>query len=245
MINPLFEGFVAYVLLASKRKSEEPSLADFAVTFTELCSELRDHELIETAECYVSLLEYLHEHFSEKDINEQESHFIAIIKEHDTDSLMPAAVGIRNQLLMNALPPLSYRVNSIAATFTVYWGDGRQVEYTCRPSSLPNNTSMTVSFVDKLVKVYTAQFCETLLHPGLDSFHDQVATSFNSDKFLELVKVMHVHMNSKPASEREPYMNLIKRITHQFMSNLDNIKIMDDADVKPLERLSGSGGFKL
>lgn len=244
MVNPLFEGFVAYVLLTCNRNCKEPSLVNFSNTFTAICNELRGQELIETAECYDSLLEYLHEYCSEEDIDKHGSHFIDIVREHAPENLMHTAVNIRSQLLMNALPPLSYRVSSIAATFTIYWSDGRQVEYNCRPSNLPNNTSMTVPFVDQIARVYAVQFCETLLHPGLDSFHDQVATSFDSDKFIELVKMMHMHMNSKPASEREPYLNLIKRVTHQFMSTLDNIKIMDDEGVKPLERLSGSGGFK-
>ena len=68
----------------------------------------------------------------------------------------------------------------------------------------------------KLTQIFADQFGEALLRPGLDAFHDQVATPFDALKFEEMVSAMLEYVNAMPADRREPYMQVYQRIINAF-----------------------------
>jgi hypothetical protein len=138
------------------------------------------------------------------------------------------------------------------AVYHLYWEDGQCTEYSCRPYGA-EGIDLTVPTLTKLSQVFANQFCEVLLDPGLDTFHDQVAYPFDNEKFEELLSNMLDYINDLPADKREPYENVYKRISHSFRPGVSE-QIISSTALKEVRKVtttaelewgdsSKSGGF--
>ena len=141
-------------------------------------------------------------------------------------------------MLVEAAPPFKTNVSKFMCTFTIEWADGTTVDYVCRPFGTPN--VLNLDLMNRLTHLFTGQFLESMLHPGIDVFHDQSARLFKQDKFEELLGVLHEYISKMDNSERGPYSDVVRRLEHRFKL---------DPEIKPppnedLVVLQNGGGFK-
>jgi len=166
--------------------------------------------------------------------------FVEVIVENETDFLVSDGEELRAEVLLENRGNLTYSIKEIMATYTVRWVDGMQTEYTCRPY-MSSDAPLGLSQSFDLLNMYADQVQETLLNPGLDTLHDQVARPFDIEKFNELFRVMAKYVADLPAEQRAPYEDILARIRHQYAEP----EIQRKTDSKfPLKFLK-FGGFKV
>jgi len=171
-------------------------------------------------------------------VSEMFEDFYESIEKHDPQDLLFDAAEIRHEMMVEAAPPFKTNVSKFMCTFTIEWADGTTVDYVCRPFGTPN--VLNLDLMNRLTHLFTGQFLESMLHPGMDVFHDQSARLFRQDKFEELLGVLHEYISKMDNSERGPYSDVVKRLEHRF-------KV--DPEIKPppnedLVVLQNGGGFK-
>lgn len=156
--------------------------------------------------------------FDEEELDTFGETFRELFEDNTVEAILPMALHVRNELLVDNAPRPSYRVRSIHSAFFIQWADGRRAEYNCRPYDV-DKLDMTVPLMSKLCQSFTDQFTDALLEPGLDTFHDQVSTTFDMVKFREMMTGWLEYINAMPAHLREPYMHIYQRVNNHFESN--------------------------
>ena len=156
--------------------------------------------------------------FNEEELDAYEDACREMFEDNTVEALLPMALHVRNELMIDNAPRPSYRVRSVHAAYFIQWSDGMRAEYCCRPYDV-DKLDMSVSMMSKLCQSFSDQFADALIQPGLDTFHDQVATPFDMVKFKELLAGWLEYINAMPAHLREPYMQIYNRITNHFEAN--------------------------
>ena len=233
MNNLIYVALVAFAIKTAKSTDQ----ASFEERFLELFEEIREagmewselpwyEAFLETITADAPLVSEMFEDFYEN------------IEKHDPQDLLFDAAEIRHEMMVEAAPPFKTNVSKFMCTFTIEWADGTTVDYVCRPFGTPN--VLNLDLMNRLTHLFTGQFLESMLHPGMDVFHDQSARLFRQDKFEELLGVLHEYISKMDNSERGPYSDVVKRLEHRF-------KV--DPEIKPppnedLVVLQNGGGFK-
>lgn len=233
MNNLIYVALVAFAIKTAKSTDQ----ASFEERFLELFEEVREagmewselpwyEAFLETITADAPLVSEMFEDFYEN------------IEKHDPQDLLFDAAEIRHEMMVEAAPPFKTNVSKFMCTFTIEWADGTTVDYVCRPFGTPN--VLNLDLMNRLTHLFTGQFLESMLHPGMDVFHDQSARLFRQDKFEELLGVLHEYISKMDNSERGPYSDVVKRLEHRF-------KV--DPEIKPppnedLVVLQNGGGFK-
>lgn len=233
MNNLIYVALVAFAIKTAKSTDQ----ASFEERFLELFEEVREagmewselpwyEAFLETITADAPLVSEMFEDFYEN------------IEKHNPQDLLFDAAEIRHEMMVEAAPPFKTNVSKFMCTFTIEWADGTTVDYVCRPFGTPN--VLNLDLMNRLTHLFTGQFLESMLHPGMDVFHDQSARLFRQDKFEELLGVLHEYISKMDNSERGPYSDVVKRLEHRF-------KV--DPEIKPppnedLVVLQNGGGFK-
>lgn len=233
MNNLIYVALVAFAIKTAKSTDQ----ASFEERFLELFEEIREagmewselpwyEAFLETITADAPLVSEMFEDFYEN------------IEKHNPQDLLFDAAEIRHEMMVEAAPPFKTNVSKFMCTFTIEWADGTTVDYVCRPFGTPN--VLNLDLMNRLTHLFTGQFLESMLHPGMDVFHDQSARLFRQDKFEELLGVLHEYISKMDNSERGPYSDVVKRLEHRF-------KV--DPEIKPppnedLVVLQNGGGFK-
>jgi len=236
VINPLFAGLVSFVVRNHVKDKE------FSTFQSELRERLEELHLADSAEdiaWYDELEEYWLTVLEPDAIDEYIDDFLNMVHTVDPYHLMTIATKLRNDILLESLPELTYRLVSFRALYSFRWEDGLQVDYSCRPTIRSPNMVFTPELIDTLTGIFNQQLVETLLVPGLDALHDQVGKPFKQKNLDELVGVMEAYVNNKPASERDAYGQIIFRIKQQ-LSNEPEMKEEKEVDIEWMEN---GGGF--
>jgi hypothetical protein len=231
--NLIYVALVAFAL----KTAESTDQASFEERFLELFDEVREagmewselpwyEDFLATISADAPLVSEMFEDFYEG------------IEKHDPQDLLFDASEIRHEMLVEAAPPFKTNVSKFMCTFTIEWADGTTVDYVCRPFGTPN--VLNLDLMNRLTHLFTGQFLESMLHPGIDVFHDQSARLFKQDKFEELLGVLHEYISKMDNSERGPYSDVVRRLEHRFKL---------DPEIKPppnedLVVLQNGGGFK-
>lgn len=229
-------GLVSYAL----KTSESIGLGHFQPRMLSLLKDMKMASDFEDLPWYSEVYEAWNEQISRDVFPDLLTEFTEIIDQIQPEQLLPVCADIRTQLLVDNAQPLNYELSNCYATFTVQWKDGLQVEYNCRPFNI-RGSQLGLPMLARLSHLFADQFIEAAVQPGLDTFHDQVAKPFDSEKFQELMKVLEAHINGMDASEREPYQAILVRLHHQFGPG-PNVQMQQEQ--KPLEFVDGKGGFK-
>jgi hypothetical protein len=215
-MNPLFRALVSYALDAM------PSLAtaDFVNFIQKLLEGSKQAYSAEEWEAeepdwFDELLAYQRKEVGDEKFEELLGDYREMLAANSIDALVPIAIHLRTEIQLEQAPKPVYRLKDVHVVYHMSWDDGMTAEYNCRPFS-PENLDLTVPVLSKLSQVFADQFGEALIRPGLDAFHDQVATPFDMPKFEELVATMLEYINSMPADRREPYKQIWRRITNAF-----------------------------
>ena len=237
MRNTLFTGLVAYFI----QDQPDSMLSSFQESMLQGFMALCKSETPQLLSWYEDLESYWQEHLSHEEIDEQLEDFMTLFEVLSPDDLMTLALKCRTEIMLEDQPPLVYEVKNVYVTYTFQWEDGYQVEYNCRPL-MPTNAQITFGtpFVSDLTHLFERQVNEMLLSPGLDTLHDQSAHPFDAEKFKELMGALHTYVNQKPGTDREPYLDLVSRLTHQFGAG-PALVLVDRK--QPLEWLDNGGGF--
>jgi len=164
--------------------------------------------------------------------------------EHLVDAIYPLqlcdiAIDIRNQLLLEASGTPTYPLRRFVVTYSVEWADGMVSDYCCRP--VTPGITLTPSVLSDLTRVCQQHLADYLHRPGLDGMHDQAAKPFDRERFDELLRVMQGYSDSRPATEREAYDQVIQRIRH-VCGESPAVEPPDD-ERPELEWLNNGGGF--
>lgn len=170
MLNPLFVGFVAYVI----NLCDTATLEDFEDELVICLEDLQDTEELTDLEWFDELEEEWTEQLGPELIEASLDKFQNLTKLLSLEDLATLAVMVRNSLMLESLPDHTYSVKSLQAVFMIQWHDGTQAEYSCRPVLKPH-TDLDGTLMGELNDRYTQQFIELLIKPGLDPLHDQVA----------------------------------------------------------------------
>lgn len=235
MSNPLFTGLVAYVI----REAEDQEFATFQTDMRARLEELNEADDLEAVSWYEDLLEHWLEHLEEDTVEESLDGFQDMIDNISTLQLTLMACDLRNEILIESLPDMTYKLVAFHALYSFRWEDGLQVEYSCRPVIRSANMAFNHELVGNLNDVFRQQLVELLISPGLDALHDQAAKLFSSEKFAELLGILQDYVNNKPANEREPYEHIIFRIKQQLSPG----PVMREEKDIEVEWLSNGGGF--
>lgn len=237
MRNTLFTGLVAYFI----QDQPDSTLSSFQEAMLQGLMALCKSETPQILSWYEDLESYWQEHLSHDEIEEQLEEFTTLFEVLSPEDLMTLALKCRTDIMLEDQPPLVYEVKNVYVTYTFQWEDGYQVEYNCRPL-LPtqNRILFGTPFVSDLTHLFNRQVNEMLLSPGLDNLHDQSAHPFDAEKFKELLGALHTYVNLMPGTDREPYMDLVSRLTHQFGPG--PALTMAEKE-QPLEWLNNGGGF--
>lgn len=159
--------------------------------------------------------------FDEEELDAYEGPFRDMFEGNTVEAILPMALHVRNELMIDNAPRPSYRVRSVHAAYFIQWSDGMRAEYCCRPYDV-DRLDMSVAMMNKLCQTFSDQFSAALIQPGLDTFHDQAATPFDMLKFKELLSGLLEYINAMPAHLREPYMQIYSRITNHFEANFSH-----------------------
>ncbi len=233
MNNLIYVALVAFALKTARSTDQ----ASFEERFLELFEEVREagmewaelswyDEFLDTISADAPLISEMFEDFYEN------------LEKHDIQDLLYDANEIRHDLMIEAAPPFKLDVSKFMCTYTIEWADGTTVDYVCRPFGTPR--ALKLYLLIRLTILFTGQFLESMLHPGMDVFHDQSARPFSQNKFKELLGVLHEYISKMDNSERGPYSDVVKRLEHRFKL---------DPEIKPppaedLVILQNGGGFK-
>jgi len=231
--NLIYVALVAFALKTARSTDQ----ASFEERFLELFEEVREagmewaelswyDEFLDTISADAPLLSEMFEDFYEN------------LEKHDIRDLLYDANEIRHDLMIEAAPPFKSDVSKFMCTYTIEWVDGTTVDYICRPFGTPR--VLNLDLLNRLTNLFTGQFLESMLHPGMDVFHDQSARPFSQDKFEELLGVLHEYISKIDNSKRKPYSDVVKRLEHRFKLDPE-IKPPPDED---LVILQNGGGFK-
>jgi hypothetical protein len=234
VVNPLFTGLVAYVI----RDLDDQTIATFQEVMEDILQDLNEAERIEEVDWFEDLFEHWLEHLDEEDVESNRDSFEVMVSTISPSQLVLLAVDLRNEILLESLPDMTYDLSSFHAVYFFRWRDGLQIEYSCRPV-IRNNLPISNHLTGSLNDIFKQQLVEMLISPGLDALHDQAAKPFDLKKFDELVNVLTDYANSQPGAEREQFENIIFRIKQQLGSGpvVNNRKEVD------LEWLGNGGGF--
>ena len=219
-MNPLFRCLVDFTM------QKWPSLSGGEFTrqmHTVLKFVKKDYEKSDCVapEWWIAWEQFYSESFDDEDLDELEDIFQAMFEENTVETILPMALHVRNELMIDNAPRPSYRVRSVHAAYFIQWADGMRAEYCCRPYDV-DKLDMSVSIMSKLCQSFSDQFSAALIQPGLDTFHDQVATPFDMLKFRELLAGWLEYINAMPAHLREPYMQIYNRVTNHFEANFSH-----------------------
>lgn len=235
MINPLFSGFVAFVI----RNADNQQVSTFQSNIRESLEELEMAEEVESVEWYDELHEYWLTVLDEDTVEEYLQDFVTLVRTAGAYQLMLIATNMRNEIVLESQPDLTYRLAEFKALYTFQWEDGLQIAYSCNPTMRSSGATFDPELINTLTGIFNQQLTETLISPGLDALHDQIAKPFDQNSFRELLGLMENHANKKPAAEREAFENIIFRIKQAFSFNTI---VCPDKEVK-VEWLSNGGGF--
>ena len=233
MNNLIYVALVAFALKTARSTDQ----VNFEKRCLELFEEVREagmewaelpwyDEFLDTISADAPLLSEMFEDFYEN------------FEKHNIQDLLYDANEIRHEMLIEAAPPFKSDVSKFMCTYTIEWTDGTTVDYICRPFGTPG--VLNLDLLNRLSNLFTGQFLESILHPGMDVFHDQSARPFNQDKFEELLGVLHEYVGKIDNSDRKPYSDVVKRLEHRFKLDPE-IKPPPDED---LIILQNGGGFK-
>lgn len=218
-MNPLFRVLVAYAMQAMP-ELDTNGFATFVGTLLKASKEQAAEDWLsaEEPDWWEEFQAYQAEELGEEGIEAAADSYKDVLRNNSVEALIPMALHARSELQLERAPKPAYRLRSIHATFHMAWEDGLRAEYTCRPFGV-DRLDMTVPMVTRLSQVFADQFGEALLSPGLDAFHDQTATPFDNSKCDELIQGMTDYISAMPADRREPYLQVVSRIKHQFDSS--------------------------
>lgn len=235
MVNPLFVGLVANVI----RHQQGHGLAPFRDLMLDRLQQLFVTEAMQDLDWYADLRQHWLEELGEEEVEDLIPELETLVTVVSPADLYWLAVDLRNSILLEDQPRLSYPVESFQATFTVRWSDGTVSDYCCRPVINPGELELTPAFLYDLVKMFLQHMADYMCEPGLDGMHDQAAKPFDHDRLTELTQALHQHVNELPASEREPYQHIIKRIGH-VLGKGPTVKLR--AESQPALRWLDNGG---
>lgn len=216
-MNPLFRCLVDFTMQRWSRLDG----GNFAPKMHEvLALVMRDFadSNCESPDWWIEWEQFYGDSFDAEELDELKDMFQAMFEDNTVETLLPMALHIRNELTVDNAPRPAYRVRSVHAAYFIQWSDGMRAEYSCRPYDV-DKLDMTVSMMSKLCQSFSDQFSDALIRPGLDTFHDQVATPFDTVKFRELMDGWLEYINAMPAHLREPYMQIYDRVTTHFNAN--------------------------
>jgi hypothetical protein len=234
VVNPLFTGLVAYVI----RNLDDQAVSTFQEAMEKALEDLNEAEEIEELDWFDDLLEHWLEHLDEEEVETNRDSFEVMVSTISPSQLVLLAVDLRNEILLESLPDMTYDLASFHAIYSFRWRDGLQIEYSCRPV-IRNNLPISNHLTGSLNDIFRQQLVEMLISPGLDALHDQAAKPFDMKKFDELVNVLTDYANSQPAAEREQLEHIIFRIKQQLGSG----PVVKEKKEVDLEWLGNGGGF--
>jgi hypothetical protein len=251
-VNPLFRALISYALHAMPNPDTN-GFAKFIITLIEDSRAAYADEGwdAETPDWFEDLHAHQINEVGEDQYDELQEGYRELFRDNTMEALLPMAIHCRSEILIANAPSLSCRLKDMHATFHLLWEDGLRAEYNCRPFS-DSNLDLTVPLVTRLAQIFADQFGEVVLSPGLDAFHDQVATHFDVVKFDELVAVMFEYVNALPAERREPYNQVIEKVRYHLdkkheMYSPTAAKLLQqgarDPDVLEWSDSPDSGGF--
>lgn len=235
MLNPLFTGLVAYVI----REMDGYEVDNFKEDMEAALEELHEAEVIEELEWFDELKEHWLDHLEEDEIDNNFEEFKTAISTIDPAMLLNVAVDLRNEIMLESLPELTYKVTSFHAVYFVRWQDGLQIEYTCRPILRNPKLEYSNHFIGSVNEIFRQQLVEMLISPNLDALHDQIAKPFDFAKLNELVNVLHDYVGKLPAERREDYEQVIERMKKCFGPG-PKVQLKRENN---LEWLDNGGGF--
>jgi hypothetical protein len=237
MITQLFVGFIAYTI----EQLGDSDVNSFQDELESLINELQDTEPA-LISWYSDLKDYWLEQVSEEDVEEGEESFLEFVKSMDIEKIVELATDIRNELMLDDVPNLTYGIDHLSAIFLIKWKDGMQIEIKCDPS-FPEEAKKEFEFdaskLDELLSAFKQQIVELIIKPGFDSLHDQTATVFPLDKYRELYAVLSEYVNSKNSVDRADYDLVLKRFRHFFDDDI--AKLWESTE--RLKWLDNGGGF--
>lgn len=215
-MNPLFRAVVSYAM----HEMPELDVSGFVQFVAKL---LTGSKQVYTAEewqaeepgWFDELREYQRREVGEEEFDALLEDYQGLLQKNSVETLVPIAIHARTEIMMDNAPSPAYRLKDIHVVYHMVWEDGQRAEYNCRPFG-PENLDLTVPVLSKLVQIFADQFCEALLRPGLDTFHDQVATPFDMAKFEELADAALEYISVMPADRREPYKNIWDRVVNAY-----------------------------
>lgn len=215
-MNPLFRALVSYAMNAVP----DLSMQEFVSFVTKLL--VGSKEVFTAGEWdadypawWDELCDYQRNEVGKEGYEELLEDYRELLQNNDIEPLIPMAIHARTDISLDNAPKPAYRLKDIHTVYHLRWEDGQRAEYNCRPFG-PENLDLTVPVLSKLTQIFADQFQEALLHPGLDAFHDQVATPFEACKFEELAEAMQEYINVMPAERREPYIQIYQRVVNAF-----------------------------
>lgn len=235
MVNPLFTGLVAYVI----REMDGYAIEPFKDDMQKALEELHEADELNELDWFDDLQEHWLEHMDEDDVEENLEGFKNMVSSISPDQLLLVAIDLRNEIMLESLPEMTYKLESFRALYFFKWQDGLQIEYSCRPIIRNGKLAHTNHFIGNLNDVFRQQLVEMLISPGLDAMHDQVAKMFDLGKLNELLGVLYEYINKKPADEREPYEQIVGRIKQCFGPG-PRVQLKREEN---LEWLDNGGGF--
>jgi len=236
MDNAFVASLVVYALNTAKSMDQ----IDFQKRVLELLKDIKMATGWDEIDWFNEAEERLKSEYDFGELINMSAAFNDMVHSSMPEDLLPMMTGVRLCVLMESAGEPVHEIENIYSTFTIRWKDGKQVEYTCRPYS-EKTIKFDVKFIAGMTHMLTDQFVESTIRPGLDSFHDKAAKTFEPDKFEDLMTVLDDYIEGVAEDKREGYKATVTRIRHQF-GIIRNTS--DQIDEPFIEFIKGPGGFK-
>lgn len=238
MIHPLFTGFVAFVM----QELPDYALENFQNSMLKRLTAFQESETPQLLDWYEDLESYWREHLTDEVIDEDLEAFNVLLSAIDIEELMQLSLIIRRDLSAEDLPDLVNTVKAFSATYTLEWEDGRRLEYNCKPISLQEKLRFETPMLLDLALVFDRQIAETLISPGPDTLYEQAARPYDVAKYDELMNVLQNYIAQKPGGDRDPYIDVLARVMHQF-GPAPKLELIVESEDDTIEWLDNGGGF--
>jgi hypothetical protein len=237
VLNPLFTGFVSFIL----QDLPDYELETFQTHMLKRLTAIRKSETPQILEWYADLESHWKVHLDDEEIEEDYTAFMALITAVEPEVLLTLATIVRRDLTAEQVPDLAYSIKTFSATYTFEWDDGHRLEYNCKPVVLKEKLRLQTPMLMDLAVVFDRQISEVIISPGLDALYDQSARPYETAKYDELMNVLQQHIAQKSGSARDPYIDILARIMHQF-GPAPKLELVSD-EASEVEWLNHGGGF--